>query len=625
VSALLGLLLLAAAPVTLPPGLARPAITVPPLAATSPLPPGFARAGFARGHQAPPVAFTDSDLVVGYPDTAEVRVITGRFEHSGNIVVLNHGTLLLDHADVLLRGDIYVYNSGTFRAAGGHLTVDQQFAYQHVAAVTGAGRFEFDSASVDFNGWSWSLLVADSAAFSVRASALRNGFATIAPVHHSSVEYSHSDFSSEFVIFDSCRIAVSNCDTTLVWLHFPDGSTADLTLAEPDTTILHWELNGSTPGVTGIRYSVTLDTVRSVLWGCFPLAGSQVTFRDSRLRTTGLIIPDGDSLAISGLLNNQHHDDYRLPLADRDYRLVNTDLSTWNLYPGGALNLTVTSSVFGELLAADSCRVTIQSSICDGSGGYLGAEKQSTLLFLGCLVTSQVVSRDRALAVGGLSTVLYGPVTATDASTMLLLYCVTERTPVARDTSLLYLCDYAVPDGASVDDSILIAGTADIRPGPQNPVRFASYRLSFASVDSPGVWRPVGAVHPAPVVGDTLDVWDTRGLVPGTYFLRLTLTNSVGDSIEPVKGVFLGVAGIAEDGPARLPAPGLCVAPNPARGPVTVRLNAPTRIGVFDPLGRLVRAIPARPSPFALDLPPGLYFLHPDAPGAAAARVVVVR
>lgn len=622
-SALLGLLILAAPPLALPPGLTRPVFTAPPAMDRAPLPPGFARARFAREHGAPvPAALTDSDLIVGYPDTAEVRIITGRFEHSGNIIVLNRGTLLFDRADAVLRGDIHVYNSGTFRAAGGRLTVVQQFAYQYVAAVTGAGSFELDSAAVDCNGWSWSLLVADSAALSVRASTLRNGFATIAPLHRSTVDYAHSDFSSEFVIFDSCRVTIANCDTTLIWLNFPDSSTADLALPDPDTTILHWRLDGSTPGVSGIGYSVTLDTVESVLWGCFPLPGSSVTFRDSRLRATGLIIPGRDSVALTGLLNNQHHADYRLPLDDRDYRLVNTDLATWNLYPAGAVDFTLTSSVFGELLAMDSSRATIQNSICDGSGGYIGAEAGSTLLFLGCLITTQVVSRDRSLLLGGLSTLLFGPITSTDASTMLLLFCATEREPAARDTSLLYLCDWGLPDGAAVDDSVLITGTADIRPGPHNPVRFGSRRLDWARAESAGAWHPVGPVSTEPVNGDTLGIWDTRGLTPGQYALRLTLANSLGDSIVPERPVFLGVAGIAAQTPPRHATPRLTVAPNPTRGPVTIHTDGCTDVSVFDPLGRLIRVTRATGGSTALNLPPGVYFVR--GAGAEPARLTIL-
>jgi hypothetical protein len=601
--------------------------------------PGWARAHALGAHlrgasPAVPPQLSDSDIVVGLTDTLETRVISGAYAHSGNVIVLNHGTLILDHADFRLRGNVYVYNSGTLRIRAGRFTVAQQFAYEFTSAATGAGRIELDSTLADFGGWSWSMLVADSAALSVRSSNLRNGFATIVPVARAGVEYSDSDFSSEFVIFDSCHVTLTDCDSVLPWLHFPDGSTADLALAEPDTTILHWELNDSTPGVSGIRYSLTLDTVAHVLWGCFPLPGSNVTFRDSRLRITGLIIPGSDSLTIAGLVNNQHYADYTLPLADRTYRLINTDLTTWNLYPSDSVQLVVNSSVFGELLAQGSCRATIQSSICDGTGGYIGSESKATLLFLGSLINTQVVSRDRSLMLGGLSSVFYGPVTSTDASAMLLLFCTTERDPVARDTSLLYICDYRIPDGATVEADLAIIGTADIRPGPFNPASFASYRFSYASADSQTVWHPIGTTHVRAVVDDTLETWDTHGLEPGGYVLKLTLYNSYGDSLEPVKGVNLGYAGIADrttPDAARLT---LEATPNPCRGPVTITVSPapnpqspPPILRIFDATGCLVRTLGIRNSSFVIDLssfPPGVYVVALESGNRRICRKLVV-
>jgi hypothetical protein len=570
----------------------------------------------------PVPALTDSDLVVGFTDTLETRVISGSYTHSGNIIVLNHGTLILDHADFRLRGNVYVYNSGALRIQGGTFTVLQQFAYEFTSGVLSAGKVELDSALADFNGWSWSMLVADSARLRVTNTNLRHGFATIVPMGRGDVEYRDADFSSEFVIFDSCRVALSNCDSVLPWLHFPAGSTADLVLAEPDTTILHWQLDSLTPGVSGIRYSLTLDTISHVLWGCFPLPGSDVTFRDSKLRTTGLIIAGTDSVTINSLTNNQHYVDYTLPLEDRTYRLQNTDLTTWNLYPGDSLTLVLNSCVFGELLAQGNSRATIQSSICDGSGGYIGSESQATLLFLGSLINTQVVSRDRSLMLGGLSSVFYGPVTSTDASVMLLLFCTTEREPLARDTSLLYVCDYSIPEGATVESDLAITGTADIRPGPYNPVEFGSYRFSYASADSQTVWHPIGTTHYAPVIDDTLEMWDTHGLAPGVYVLKLTLKNSYGDSLEPTKGVNLGYAGVADG--MRQPAYGPRSLPTVVR---SVLFLSPSQFtlhsSLFSLSGREV--IDLKPGPNDVShLAPGVYFVRSIASGVPFTRKLVL-
>jgi hypothetical protein len=368
-----------------------------------------------------------------------------------------------------------------------------------------------------------------------------------------------------------------------------------------------------------------------VLWGCFPLPGSNVTFTDSRLRSTGLIIPGSDSITFNGLVNNQHYADYTLPLADRSFRLINTDLTTWNLYPGGNTDLVLNSCVFGEILAQDSSRATVQNSICDGSGGYIGSEASSTLLFLGCLVTTQVVSRDRSLMLGGLSTVMYGPVTSTDGSAMLLLFCNTERDPQARDTSLLYICDYSIPGNATVDESLAIVGTVDIRPGPENPLGFGSYRFSYASADTPTTWHDIGTRHYSPVVSDTLEIWDTHGLVPGQYLLKLTIANSGGDSLEPTRAVFLGYAGLEDvAGPAQT-RPALEVSPNPSPGRVSIdcapQLQQAGLVRLFAPSGRLCGTHQLTPgSPLVLtDLAAGVYLLKLSAGELNLSRKLVVQ
>jgi hypothetical protein len=571
------------------------------------LTPGWARARAAEMQMRPrrldvPTARPDTDLVVGYPDSNETRVISGTYAHQGRIIVLNNGTLILDSADFTLRGDIFVVNHGTMRVRKGRLTVPQQFAYQYGAQVSNDGRLELDTCQARYGGSSWGVGVTDSAAFTVNACTLRFGFTTVSLLGHAQVNYTGSDFGSEYVIFDSSRLHIRRCDTALVWLGFASGSSVDVTLPGADTTLRHWEIHDGMPGVSGIGYAVTLDTMAGVLWGSFPQSGCSVTIRDSRMRTTGLLIPGPDSVYMSGLVNNQQHADYTLPLADRQFRLVNTYLGTWNLYPVDSVRFVLESSVFGEMLAMGALKAVIQNSICDGTGGYVGAEGPSQLFFVLSMIQTQIVSRDRSLVVGAASTVRFGSVNATDASTMLLMFCTSEFDPRPLDTSVVYLCDYTVPSGAAVETVFPITGTADIQPGPENPLRFGSYRFSYASADSQTIWHPIGVAHTTPVHSDTLETWDTHGLAPGPYVLKMTLTNSSGDSIEPTKGVNLGYAGVGDSRQLTANSLRLTAGPNPGRGRVRLSYVLPepgdVELAVYDLQGRLVRALAdgARPA-----------------------------
>jgi hypothetical protein len=593
------------------------------------LTPGWARARAAEMQMRPyrldvPVARPDTDIVVGFPDSNEVRVISGTYSHRGRIIVVNNGTLILDSADFTLRGDIFVLNHGTLRVRKGRLTIPQQFAYQYGAQVFNDGRIELDTCRAQYGGLSWGVGVTDSAAFQVNACTLRLGFTTVSLAGHAQVDYAGSDFSSEYVVFDSCRLHVSRSDTALVWLGFPSGSVVDITLPGADSTLLHWEIDDSVPGVSGVGYAVTLDTMTGVLWGSFPQPGCSVTVRDSRMRTTGLLIPGPDSVYMSGLVNNQQHSDYTLPLADRQFRLVNTYLGTWNLYPTDSVTFVLESSVFGEMLAMGAFKAVIQNSICDGSGGYIGAEGSSQLLFILSMIETQVVSRDRSIVFGAASTIRFGSVNATDASVMLLAFCSSEFDPRPYDTSVVYVCDYAIPYWASVDTVFPINGTADIQPGPENPLRFGNYRFSYASADSQTIWHPIGVAHTTPVHNDSLEAWNTHGLTPGPYVLKMTLTNSYGDSIEPTKGVNLGYVGV-EDG-LQLTANSSQQLPTVVRRVLNLQpamCNLQSEIALLDISGRQVTALhPGRND--LSKLAPGVYFVRLVAPGAQVTRKLVL-
>jgi hypothetical protein len=81
-------------------------------------------------------------------------------------------------------------------------------------------------------------------------------------------------------------------------------------------------------------------------------------------------------------------------------------------------------------------------------------------------------------------------------------------------------------DGAEVAiGSVEIIGVAE---GPN----FAGYELLFAPGAQPGAgdWRAVGNPGLDPVPGDTLGVWDTTGLEPGTYTLLLRAYDGDGNT-----------------------------------------------------------------------------------------------
>ena len=262
------------------------------------------------------LAFTDSDLVVGYPDTVEARTIHGNYSHAGRILVLNHGTLVLDHADFALSGDICIWGNGKLIVRGGTFAVVQHYAYQYSATIADHGLLQFDSVRVSFSGQSWGASLLDAAQMVISHTTQVNGFATLSPQGMSRVACVHSRFPSEYIVFDSSEVRLEDSRTALLWLGFPYSCHADVTLPWSDTTIRHWAFPDRISSAAGVGYRIVLDSVDDVMWGAFPRQECRASFRDrrsrhrlvvepamlnSRAQASGSIFGAFDVLAVAGL------------------------------------------------------------------------------------------------------------------------------------------------------------------------------------------------------------------------------------------------------------------------------------------------------------------------------------
>jgi hypothetical protein len=78
--------------------------------------------------------------------------------------------------------------------------------------------------------------------------------------------------------------------------------------------------------------------------------------------------------------------------------------------------------------------------------------------------------------------------------------------------------------GDPVRDTVIITGTADVP-------NFAFYKYEVASMGSQN-WATIAASR-EPVRNEQLGEWNTASLTNGDYFLRLVITDNVGESLEP--------------------------------------------------------------------------------------------
>ena len=118
----------------------------------------------------------------------------------------------------------------------------------------------------------------------------------------------------------------------------------------------------------------------------------------------------------------------------RILRLVNTEVVTWNFYSSLHSKLSIENCIFGELLAFDSSSVIIENSICDGTGGYLGAVGNSSVIVIRSLISSQVIARESGFLIGALSSFNSPEIDADDNAVMAILNTLTSIEPEAHNS-----------------------------------------------------------------------------------------------------------------------------------------------------------------------------------------------
>jgi len=80
--------------------------------------------------------------------------------------------------------------------------------------------------------------------------------------------------------------------------------------------------------------------------------------------------------------------------------------------------------------------------------------------------------------------------------------------------------------GAKVEERVEIWGTADID-------QFQYYKVEYGIGETPPGWVVIDDLKYEPVSEGVLVIWNTAGLTPGTYTLRLTVVDITGNYPEP--------------------------------------------------------------------------------------------
>ncbi len=485
---------------------------------------------------------TLNDIIVG--DTpGETLYIAGYFYNAGNIFVINDGVLRLYNADFKLDGNIYAINKGKVVVDLSTLRFLQDYIYQYSIALFDSAEFILNNSTTSYNGYPFGFSAGGFAKANINN--MNNYDWTTAMVNgRANVMLNNVGITGEWLFSDDCFARFNNVDNFLSWYFFPDSSVVNIKF--PDgANVNDFYLDSTLGNVQGIGYHVEIDSSTNCMWAAVPLKGSDVTIDSSLLRVTGLLFGGSDSHVLSGLVNGLYYEDYTLPISDRNFRLLNTTVQTWNLYPFDTTSLELFSSIFGELCAYGSSYVFIHNAFCDGSGGHLESSDNAFLITAQSSISADIISKGRSICIIGYCAQPYGNIWVTGASIMLLVNSIFASDPIPSDTSLVFVASITGPPNGNVNDTVAIIGSAWIDKGPYMPVDFGYYRV-FYQLLGDTTWVPVSDTCTVEVRRDTLCYWRTAGLEPGNYILRLVLKDNVGDSIDCLKVITLYETGIDE-------------------------------------------------------------------------------
>ncbi len=484
--------------------------------------------------------FRKGDLVIGYSNPDEEVVLSGQQVISGDIILLNNGKLRFENADIVLYGDIMVSDNSRLEVVDSSLSIVSKFIYSNEMTIYGTGSVFFQGDTVNSNGFNWGVVIAESGVWQVYDTDFENGVTT--SIFGNAVAYVENSNPVEWVVDGLSSLTLKNCPGPfMLWPVFNNGAVADITFPDGEN-VNYFEISDSTTGISNIGIKLIIDNCRNVLWGMLVKKGADVTVRDSQMKTTGIIADVGESWKITGLTNEQYFSDYTLPVSEVSVRYVNTSVDVFNIYQIGAEEVNLENSVVGELGVLSGTTCSVWKTMIDGTGGYFFTNSNAVTSFFLSTLLSHAVSNQQSIDIFINSTILGGDIIARDSSVILLANTTHDNVPEAYDSAFVVDASLYLPVSESIDSQVPIYGAAFVYYGEESPVRLESYSLSYSPSGEEN-WVDIAGEKSDAVENGVLGFWNTTGIEPGYYTVKLTVNLNYGEPIEVVKVIFLGFKG----------------------------------------------------------------------------------
>jgi hypothetical protein len=517
-------------------------------------------------------------------------VITGTYFHNGPIIIVNDGKLRFRNANATIIGDIFVWgNNARLFIDSSYIYCPQQYFYQRSLTVAAKGKLFINNSTMDYSGLSHNLALADSA-LAIFNNITNIGFTTCGLWGAPSIKINKTNQAGEFICNMKSDLEFKNANTVLLWHHIPAGASLDFSF--PAGAIVNtYRFSNSTPGVSGIGYSIKADTCTNIMWGLMPTNGSSVKISNSVMRAIGLWFEGADTVSVNGLVNNSNYTDFTANLTDRNLRLINTSLTTWSLYPMKKSFENVSGCILGEIGLQGRSRLEAQSIVVDGSGGYIFSTDTTTLIYGYSSAACAVRSDKNAIVFFAYSSLMNGVANSLGQSVMIIIQSTLQEDPVPLDRSCMWLETINGPSTGFVDTIVNIEGSAWIDKTFTSPLMDFNYYSLYYQEGGDSVWTSIVEKVHVEKRDEILAPWNTYGIAPGNYVIKLVLHDNSPDSntIEALKTITLlpKILGVDE----YISDENVIVSPNPASRIIDVTVPASVNIKLLNSQGQIMFSI----------------------------------
>ena len=521
----------------------------------------------------------------------DTMVVTGNWQSNQPIAVVNDGVLIFDNAHATISGSLIVVGQGQVLATNSYLLFPQQYFYQWGLEGDGHGLFQMRHCTLDFNDMATPWSFADSSIISLQNVYFTSSASTIGLNGHSSFIVDTANLLGEIVATDTCLLSLQNVDTVIVWHHIQRG--AGLTWTFPNGyNLQHYAIGPDSAGVTGLPYTIELDSIKQVHWALMPENLTNVTITNSTIRSVAVIYRGLETGMAQGLVDNSSYVTSPTFFSDRTFQLNNCSVQTWGVYPTDTTYVDITSCILGEIGTSGHSHTSCSSTFADGTGGYFWANGFGFQSASGCGFSCPVRAEQGGMAVVGFGAISAATGYAIDSGLLIMIQTPTISPPIAYDGSDIWV-GMLPPQTVDSGYTVPLTGSAYILRGPTSHLMsFASYYIEWQLAGT-NTWTITDSIHTSQVTNGTLDHWNTTGLQTGHYSMQMIIKDNYGDSVTVPSGLNIVISTpdtTIATGITNINTTDINIYPNPTTGQLFIQTGSTTITGVnmYNSTGQLI-------------------------------------